>query len=243
MYLFAGIMLVLVSNVRARNETNICPDIENFEHAFKIVQRISDLESKQNLTDDRLDRYGDWFSASAEQVSGLLEDLKEANYKIEKLAEKVAELESHPECETSPTSGQDTFVGFTAYLSSNAWNLPIGEPVILQKTLVNAGEGYNTATGKFTAPVSGYYSFTVVIESKNYGSCVIRMVVDGQNTLDVVVEPYHSEQNLHGVNAGVVSLDAGQQVWIEPYQVNTPFLEGTDYYRFTTFSGVLLHRH
>lgn len=72
-----------------------------------------------------------------------------------------------------PLSSLGAFVGFTAYLSRDARNLPVGVPIVLQETLLNEGRAYSTVTGKFTAPVSGYYSFTVVIESKNHVSHLV----------------------------------------------------------------------
>ena len=33
------------------------------------------------------------------------------------------------------------------------------DPIIWNETMVNKGGGYDTTTGKFTAPVSGYYEF------------------------------------------------------------------------------------
>ncbi|KAL4229010.1 hypothetical protein ACF0H5_012048 [Mactra antiquata] len=129
---------------------------------------------------------------------------------------------------------------FTAYLSHYYNAMSIGDTIVFDKTLTNVGGYYNLTTGRFTAPLSGLYIFSFIIETKHAVDTAVRLVVDGNNALDAVVEPRHNEQNLQGGNVGILTLSEGQQVWIQIYNTGGQTLEGGNIYRFTTFTGALL---
>lgn len=55
------------------------------------------------------------------------------------------------------TETNGTFSGFTS-------------PVILEKTYYNVGSHYSTSSGAFTAPVSGYYRFSILLWNSGSGA-------------------------------------------------------------------------
>ncbi len=72
---------------------------------------------------------------------------------------------------TSDATGNATWkpnqIGFEAYLISNSYVLPSGintpQAILFDAFSFNDGNGFNTATGEFTAPVAGVYSFQVTL--------------------------------------------------------------------------------
>ena len=55
-----------------------------------------------------------------------------------------------------------TYIGFQAYRSTE--NDVDGDVIIVYDTVIgNVGDGYNSNTGRFTCPVTGYYFFQVVV--------------------------------------------------------------------------------
>jgi hypothetical protein len=68
---------------------------------------------------------------------------------------------------SSPASGGGSSAYFQAYLSASTTNYPASNNtsnvVIFDTTVVNVGSGYNTSTGIFTAPSTGFYSFSCTL--------------------------------------------------------------------------------
>lgn len=173
-------------------------------------------------------------SSLAEKVSQLEINLEQQRARSENLEKRVTQ---HDRNKRQVLEGP---VAFTAYMSAWANDLAIGQPVVFDSTLTNVGGAYSTSTGKFTVPLDGLYIFSFIIETKHAVDTAVRLVVDGVNMLDAVVEPRHTEQNLQGGNVGVLKLRKGQSVWVENYNRQHQSLEGGDIYRFTTFTGALL---
>ncbi|XP_053398421.1 complement C1q tumor necrosis factor-related protein 3-like [Mercenaria mercenaria] len=174
---------------------------------------------------------------------------------ISTLAEKISQLELNLETQRSRSDSLEKRlthhernkrqavygpVAFTAYLSHWEQDLAIGQPVVFDTALTNEGGFYSTSTGKFTVPLDGLYIFSFMIETKHAVDTAVRLVVDGVNMLDAVVEPRHTGQNLQGGNVGIFKLHKGATVWVENYNREHQTLEGQDSYRFNTFSGALL---
>ena len=55
--------------------------------------------------------------------------------------------------------GSTAFSGFSAYLSTNSSSA--GETIIYDTALFNTGTQYNTTTGVWTIPTTGYYTVTM----------------------------------------------------------------------------------
>ena len=83
------------------------------------------------------------------------------------------------------------FIGFSAYMSEDfvedhSKSLTEGDTIIFDKTETNSDNVFKTATGVFTAPSSGMYSFTWTlcvnsrINDGGYGEFGTELVVDGQ---------------------------------------------------------------
>ena len=69
-------------------------------------------------------------------------------------------------------------VAFFAYLSKNWSKLGKGTTLVYDKVNLNDGDGYNKATGKFTAPSSGLYVFHVSTGAMDRTHAVIELVLN-----------------------------------------------------------------
>ena len=56
-----------------------------------------------------------------------------------------------------------TQVGFYAYRSASRFTVTSLGTIIMDHVFTNVGNGFDTHSGTFTAPVSGYYAFFLTI--------------------------------------------------------------------------------
>jgi hypothetical protein len=123
-------------------------------------------------------------------------------------------------------------VGFLARGVQYNEVLPEGSPVKFKYEYFNVGKGYNSATGKFTAPTKGWYYFIVDVTPDNIQSVTpdYRLMVDSTGVLSAysISGHKHYTQELRNEAGwpydpitritrapGVVYLNKGQTVWVE----------------------------
>jgi len=137
--------------------------------------------------------------------------------------------------------GENTNVAFCAYLDHVLDGLNPGEVIIYNQVLLNEGNGFNTATGTFTVPVSGVYMFTFFFDVFR-NRAELRLVVDSVN--QVGSEAGHNNDtdlfDTVGGNTAIIRVSQGQSVWVETVIGSTHSLDSYEDYRKTTFSGALL---
>ena len=115
-----------------------------------------------------------------------------------------------------------------------------GQPLVYQTVLYNVGEGYDPATGVFTAPVSGTYLFTLVISTANNKLARVGLVVGGQK--DQTISHYsHSSYYTTSSASAVYMLEQGKSVYVRVQGSNHKYIDDS-----TTgcnqFIGVLLYQ-
>ena len=74
----------------------------------------------------------------------------------------------------------DQAVAFHVYLKNPIASFGKNQILKYDHVVTNIGGGYNTTTGKFTAPVNGVYSFSWTYMTKKGAACYIGGVVDGR---------------------------------------------------------------
>ncbi|KAH3753184.1 hypothetical protein DPMN_187818 [Dreissena polymorpha] len=130
-------------------------------------------------------------------------------------------------------------VAFSAYLSYMIPHLAIGHVIKCDRTLLNDGNAYNTATGIFTVPITGVYLLSASIDSLK--NTHVKVVVDNANTFDLISDSKTQSMEVMSSNTMLVHLVVGQSVWMEQYGNNDGQIISGDEWRYTTFSGVLLY--
>lgn len=127
-----------------------------------------------------------------------------------------------------------TKIGFTAGMTtlSSTWR---GSTLVFPHVVTNNGNGYNSSTGKFTAPTDGTYVFFVTVTPHGLRALYLDIV---QNGVSKVRSMSHGSTAYQmGSNMAVLQLDKGNSVWVRR-------LAGQSYYSYsvpvTTFSGFLL---
>lgn len=128
-------------------------------------------------------------------------------------------------------------VAFHAWLSH--WVPKKGETIKYNQVTTNIGNGYNSNTGKFVAPVSGVYMFAATVTGRK-----------GFAHLDII-KNYHRVGNVRseetkdldsGTKVIVLKLNASDAVYLRHEVGGSHDLFTYMNYGFNTFSGFLIKR-
>jgi hypothetical protein len=127
------------------------------------------------------------------------------------------------------TSGRVTTPSQPAFAVWNSSGVSATAVIVFTTTRVNVGSVYNTANGRFTAPISGNYWISYY-GLANSGNCNIGMNVNGSR----IYYSESDESNYHQIGvSGMLALSAGDYVEIQCYT-------GSLYQNYNNFSGWLV---
>ena len=131
-------------------------------------------------------------------------------------------------------------VAFLARLEDNHLTVK-RSPIVFGIAELNTGDAYDAGTGKFTAPISGLYLFSVQIcidqnESLEYQIMSRNRILSGTR---------HGEDHYKGLCSSVTtvaSLSFGEKVWVSTSDRNTLLLSDNSPSQplWTMFTGVLI---
>ena len=172
-------------------------------------------------------------------ICSLIRDLGVHSAQILELQRLIQEQAQQLKALKESTSTAVPRVAFTAGLGHSIGPVTIKMPVKYQVIISNMGNGYNPATGIFTARVSGMYYFSYTMYNNNRASTPnseMSLMKNGQlmaYTSDIVGNDFQNS----ATNAAVLRLEAGDNVYTELYANRRIYDDGANY---NTFSGFLL---
>ena len=133
------------------------------------------------------------------------------------------------------------FSGFTVLKTSPQTDSGV---VTFDTVITNAADHYDINTNKFTCQIPGYYMFTFSIGSKDDGGPFVRLIKNGDVVVDAYAYSPSTGTNYRNMatNSALLLLASGDQIWLNnQYSGQTREIFGDSSWKWTTFSGVLLH--
>lgn len=130
-------------------------------------------------------------------------------------------------------------VGFFAVMSAHNVNLGLQQTIKFQKIITNTGNGLDSNTSVFKAPVSGLYFFSANLMTYGNEDFEAELIKNGAT----IVEGYFGNGNTYSTGSlnGVLQMEAGDDVWIQinksGYNDGNVRVHGSG---FSWFSGFLI---
>ena len=125
-----------------------------------------------------------------------------------------------------------------------AWNTQVlthvdGLVLVFDNAITNNGNGYNSSTGVFRAPVASAYVFSWTIVSERGSFQDVALMKNGISYGKVQTAAHNSTTNASGSNTAIIELKAGEEVHLQISNVGA----SSQVYPggYSTFSGWLLH--
>ena len=127
--------------------------------------------------------------------------------------------------------------------NGNTWET--GQVIKFQTVAVNQGSHYSTSTGRFTAPVSGFYQFNFVGFGYNGGSVgtqtvSVNLLINGSGYIMIAYE-----NNSNGAGNTYPAVSASSAVYLSANDHASIYVQGSGIYAdssnlYTAFSGFLV---
>ena len=117
-------------------------------------------------------------------------------------------------------------------------------PVIWNRVSWNKGGGYNPSNGKFTAPITGYYSFNHWAMSQGNDDIIFKYMVNGlaSNDLNPIRnEPYQTPTGNHAQNSGTTTFKLRKGDYVELFlSGGSMFVSATGSAMYNSYEGYYL---
>ncbi|XP_067308485.1 cerebellin 13 [Pseudorasbora parva] len=172
-----------------------------------------------------------------ERLKTTEETLKELKRENEAL--RIITKDSSDKLESIQAENKAKRVAFSAGLvtsgSEQFGPFDTRKTLIYQKIFTNIGNAYDSNTGTFTAPVNGVYFFRFYAHA--HPSKQMAVSLHKNNQIQCSVFSLKPETNVNGSNGVVLSLNKGDEVYIQLWENSWVFDDESSY---TSFSGFLL---
>ncbi|XP_061186352.1 cerebellin-1-like [Saccostrea echinata] len=119
-----------------------------------------------------------------------------------------------------------------------------GQIIILKNVLLNIGDGYNSTTGTFTAPVDGKYAFFISVEVQRGDVLHVLLTVNDKYVLEAIAGVRHAPDTVTryytGANMAIISLQKNDVVCLKSQQMYIYSNAIRIRYSGNSFSGFLI---
>ncbi|XP_060568782.1 heavy metal-binding protein HIP-like [Ruditapes philippinarum] len=200
---------------------------------FQMERLKLEVEQCVNKVENIKTEVSDQMKANQQKLeNGFETSVKEVSNVTSAVKAKLLELQDT----VTPT------VAFKARLNSHTAVVG-GRTIVFPVLIFREGDAYKPNTGKFTAPVSGMYMFSLAFCVYSKKTLTVSIMIEGKR---YTTSLFYGDDNRGCSSADTVAIvTAGQKVWVEaiPGGIDSgTIIYQTDSYRWNTFSGALINR-
>ncbi|XP_053379604.1 uncharacterized protein LOC128548520 [Mercenaria mercenaria] len=180
-----------------------------FVYSIIVCAYAEDIEERLSKLEDELSTHKEGLGKVLkleEAVRRLEENVKAQAEVIKRLDHSCVRGQNVTSRSTNTVKRVAETVAFTAFMDKDAYHMGINQPLPFNNVLTNIGGGYHPMTYIFTSLVSGLYLFSFAVAELSAREITTRLVIDGQNVVDAIADPFHSGQGIQGTNTAVLQV-------------------------------------
>ncbi|XP_060592692.1 heavy metal-binding protein HIP-like [Ruditapes philippinarum] len=205
---------------------------------FQMEQMKSEVEQCVNRVESIKVKVSDQMTTNQQELEkGFNVRMKEVSNSIAIAKAKLRELQDFKDTAVTPT------IAFKARLHVDTTVTTFGQTIVFPTVIFNEGDAYNPNTGKFTAPVSGTYMFSLAFCVYSKKSLVVSIMIEETK---YTTSMFYGDANHECLSADTVAIaSAGQNIWVQVLpasSIGPSKILDQDVYRWNTFSGALINR-
>ncbi|XP_060562199.1 complement C1q tumor necrosis factor-related protein 6-like [Ruditapes philippinarum] len=196
-----------------------------FWYEKEIITNMLKMELKvEKMEQEVMKRNEDIVTMFDDKIAEVEDALKIISGKVDDVLEEAAERGL-----AKPT------IAFSTYVKTSKLHIPQNQIIVFSSILSNVGNGYNSASGKFVAPVAGYYLLSCSLLSRSGEEFWASIEVNNSKKAHLYERGADSRYGMASQTI-VVELKANDVVSVKT-QNNAINIYGNGY---STFNGVLI---
>ncbi|XP_036453104.1 complement C1q-like protein 3 [Colossoma macropomum] len=174
------------------------------------------------------------------QFTDMMEELRREIREVEKLQDLEKRLKTMEATLEELKKDKEKKVAFSASLLASGEGHtgpmnPVPSPLIYKKVFSNYGNGYDSNTGIFTAPIKGVYFFRFYAHCHPGTKMAVSLYKNDQGQCSVF--SWKPVTNGNASNSTVLTLEKGDRIYTKLWEDSWVFDDPAGY---TSFSGFLL---
>ncbi|XP_060562200.1 uncharacterized protein LOC132721843 [Ruditapes philippinarum] len=210
--------IVTMLDAQRKEMEKVANDYKNLRDILVVVMENKTAAINSFLEDNAI-------SVLEEKIAGVDDALKVMTERVDGLCKEAAATEL-----TKP------IIAFSAYVKpTKKLHIRKNKIIVFSSIITNVGNGYNTSSGKFVAPVAGYYLLSCSLLSWNGEEFWASIEVNNSKKANLYEKATDSRHGMASQTI-IVELKANDVVTISAIYAINIYGDG-----YSTFSGVLLH--
>ncbi|XP_060066501.1 C1q-related factor-like [Ylistrum balloti] len=194
--------------------------------AVLVVVGVNCMENEENLIRERIEKLEALNDNLKQQLNGQKIVYNDLLNELATSSDFTVRDNDHQKRQSLTCDGP---VVFHARLQNSIYPIGTNQIIAYEDVVTNVGNGYDSFTGLFRAPVGGAYEFVATMWSSDGNYLEFEMV---RNGVDLCYGRASQSNQTMGTCVSMVELSAGDRVWVRHLSGRGTYANGADYPSF-----------